>query len=133
MNFVDATVTGANERGLTLTLNGFDGGQAALVIPATEGAAGFGAGVTVGVRPEHVEVVDASAPDAIRLPVAQVEQLGGHGFIHCTLPDKGTMVVHFDGQSPTRAGDTVALRIPPAACHLFGRAEGEPALERRAA
>ena len=133
MNFVDATVTGATERGLALTLNGVDGGQASLVVPAAEGAAGFGTAVTVGVRPEHVEVVDAGTADAIRLPVSQVEQLGGHGFIHCTLPGKGTMVVQFDGQSPTRAGDTVSLRIPPGACHLFSRAEGEPALERRPA
>jgi ABC-type sugar transport system ATPase subunit len=85
------------------------------------------------LRKSYVEVVDAGTEDAIRLHVSQVEQLGGHGFIHCTLAGKGTMVVQFEGQSPTRAGDTVSVRIPPGACHLFSRAEGEPALERRPA
>jgi multiple sugar transport system ATP-binding protein len=129
MNFVDATVTAKNDCGVQLALAGFE--QEALIAVAVDPAAvEAGAKVTLGVRPEHVEVVDLSgAAGAIDVQIAQVEQLGGHGFIHCTLPvSKRTMVVQFQGQTLSRAGSTVSLRIPPGACHVFSTATGEPAV-----
>jgi multiple sugar transport system ATP-binding protein len=129
MNFVDATVTGRDDGGVQLELAGF-GPHATIAVAIDPASAEPGAKVTLGVRPEHVEVLESSgSAGAIDLQIAQVEQLGGHGFIHCTLPaDKRTMVVQFDGQTMHRAGSTVSLRIPPGACHVFGTATGEPAL-----
>jgi ABC-type sugar transport system ATPase subunit len=129
MNFVDATVTARDDRGIALTLAGFE--PAATIMVAIDPAAvETGARVALGIRPEHVEVVEASeAAGAIGVRIAQVEQLGGHGFIHCALPAGGrTLVVQFQGQTMSRAGAAVALRIPPGACHVFSTASGEPAL-----
>ena len=129
MNFIDATVVGKEARGVQLALAGFE--QAApLTIAIDPAAVEPGAKVTLGVRPEHVEVVGTSgSPGTIDVEIVQVEQLGGHGFIHCTLPQsKRTMVVQFQGQTVSRAGSMVTLRIPTGACHVFSTAAGEPAL-----
>jgi len=129
MNFVDATVTGKDERGITLALAGFEP-PAAIAVPIDPAVIEVGTSVTLGVRPEHIELADGDgASDTIAVQIAQVEQLGGHGFLHCALPDsKRAMVVQFQGQTATRAGTSVSLRIPAAACHVFGKADGEPAL-----
>ena len=129
MNFVDATVRAKNDRGIQLALAGFEQ-EASIAVAIDPVSVEPGAKVTLGVRPEHVEVVDSSgAAGAIDVQIAQVEQLGGHGFIHCTLPQsKRTMVVQFQGQTVSSAGSTVSLRIPPGACHVFSTATGEPAL-----
>ncbi|MBK9607313.1 MAG: ABC transporter ATP-binding protein [Betaproteobacteria bacterium] len=129
MNFIEAVVTARDGRGLTLALAGFEP-QATINVAVDPAAAAHGTAVMLGVRPEHLEVAEgAGAPDTVTVQIAQVEQLGGHGFIHCTLPtSKRSLVVQFQGQIASRAGATVTLRIPPAACHVFSTAAGEPAL-----
>ena len=128
MNFIEATVTAKVSRGVALALAGFEP-QATVSVAIDPAAVEQGATVMLGVRPEHLEVVDGSVAGAITVQIAQVEQLGGHGFIHCTLPaSKRSLVVQFQGQTASRAGAPVTLRIPPAACHVFSTAAGEPAL-----
>jgi len=131
MNFVDATVTGSDAGGLRLALAGFES-QAPVTVAVDPVAVAPGAKVTLGVRPEHVELADsADAAGVISLEIAQVEQLGGHGFLHCALPgSKRSMVVQFQGQTPSRVGTVAHLRIPAKACHVFQTAAGEPALAR---
>ena len=77
--------------------------------------------IVLGIRPEHARVLgDGETTPSIRLKVAQVEQLGGHGFIHCKLPETpATMVVQFEGQNRIHAGEEVRVAIPPASTHLF--------------
>jgi ABC-type sugar transport system ATPase subunit len=66
----------------------------------------------------------AGIDNTLRLKVLQVEQLGGHGFVHCELPDAShAMVVQFEGQNVIHAGSIVSIAIPPQACHVFAAGE----------
>jgi ABC-type sugar transport system ATPase subunit len=81
MNFVDATVTAGDIHGVRLALTGFEH-VAPIAVAIDPASVEPGAKVTLGVRPEHVEVIDgAGVAGDINLEIAQVEQLGGHGFM----------------------------------------------------
>jgi len=131
MNFLDATVVGRNERGVDVALTGFDG-HSPLSLAVNPVAVETGSRVTLGIRPEHAGIAASSgSPSAIGLRIAQVEQLGGHGFLHCALPATDrALVVQFQGQIAGRAGSDIAVDIPPQACHLFSTAPGAPVLPR---
>jgi multiple sugar transport system ATP-binding protein len=133
MNFLNATVVSRNDKAVDLALTGFEG-QPPLRVALDPDAVKQGDKVTLVIRPEHARVLDGpGAPDSIRLKVSQVEQLGGHGFVHCKLPETtNAMVVQFEGQNVIHAGSDVVVRIPPAACHVFSTAEGSPVLSSRA-
>jgi multiple sugar transport system ATP-binding protein len=121
MNFIDATVVGNEPDGIALALHGFDG-QPPVRLALAGRDIPYGTKVVLGVRPEHAHVVDAGASGAnvLRVDVAQVEQLGGHGFVHCHLPDStNALVVQFEGQNTVQAGAGVSIGIPPGKCHLF--------------
>ncbi len=131
MNFLDATVVGRNERGIDVALAGFDD-RSPLSLAVDPAAVEPGSRVTLGIRPEHAGIAPSSgSPSAIDLRIAQVEQLGGHGFLHCALPGTDrALVVQFQGQIAGRAGSDIAVDIPPQACHLFAATPDAPALPR---
>lgn len=111
MNFVPVT---AGENGQVSTLHG-----TAITLPCERQVAA-GTALTLGVRPEHLSLLET--PGALGLPikVSEVEQLGGHCLIYGSLPDDGTRVTaQCEGQQPTRIGDTVMLYADAATCHLF--------------
>ena len=57
--------------------------------------------------------------------VEQVEHLGGHSLLYGAVGDVdgARATAHVDGQTNVRAGDTVAVALPPAACNLFAADE----------
>jgi multiple sugar transport system ATP-binding protein len=115
MNFIAATVQGMSEGALQLAMQG--GGDAAISIPAN--AAGIGQPVTLGIRPEHIEIADGGLPVTVNL----TEQLGGNTVLYGTLANGQTLVVQLGGQAKARRGDEIEVRLPPALCHVFD-AEG---------
>ena len=129
MNFIDATVTDRKERGIDVALKGFDG-DSRMSIAASPASVRDGEQIVLGIRPEHARVLgDGEIAPSIRLKVAQVEQLGGHGFIHCKLPESpATMVVQFEGQNRIHAGEEVRVSIPPASTHLFHASDAGPVI-----
>jgi len=133
MNFIDASVVGKSAGGVDLALKGFES-LPPLGVRINPATVEVGAKVTLGVRPEHARVVgDGATGGAIPLKVAQVEQLGGHGFVHCTLPDStDSMVVQFEGQNVIHAGSEVFVAIPPESCHVFSCAPGAPVIAKAA-
>jgi multiple sugar transport system ATP-binding protein len=113
MNFLDGTVAGQSPDGLTIRL---DGGELVAVPPA--GAARErGTAVTVGIRPEHVELAD----DGLPLRVALTEQLGGNTVLYGALGAQQALVVQVVGQSGIKRGDTVRVRLAKENCHAFGQ------------
>src|SRR5258706_3330597 len=133
MNFIDATVVGRSNGSVDLALLGFDG-QPPIRVAVDAGAVQQGAKVTLGIRPEHARVLNGpQSTDSIRLKVAQVEQLGGHGYVHCKLPESpNSMVVQFTGQNVIEAGSEVNVDVPAGACHVFSTGAGSPVVPRRA-
>jgi multiple sugar transport system ATP-binding protein len=123
MNFLPATLQRAGPRSAELRLPHGAGVQVA----ADAARSAAGAPVTLGIRPEHLVLVDpADADDGNMLAarVALVEYLGDHLLLHVTahgLP--GTMCLKFAvGAVPPAAGDAVRLRLAPEHCLLFDAA-----------
>ena len=111
MNFLAATVSGGPASTLPLTLEG--GGE--IIVPLAAPAALAGQGVTVGIRPEHVETVATG----LALGVTLTEQLGGNTVLYGTLANGQPLVVQSVGQAQVKRGDVVHVRLPPDKCHVF--------------
>jgi multiple sugar transport system ATP-binding protein len=110
MNFLETRVNGLGPGGARVDLPG--GGI--LEVPV-EGAQ-EGAPVTLGVRPEHLEV---SERGELRGEVLVAERLGGTTFLHVQVEGGGLLTVQTDGENPVRMHDRVGLRPAAGHCHLF--------------
>ncbi|WP_375598105.1 ABC transporter ATP-binding protein [Devosia sp. Naph2] len=108
MNFISGTVA-ADGQSIALDLDG----SGALPIGRSLEP---GRKVTVGLRPEHVEVGPAGAAQ-ITLPVAVVESTGSLTYL--TTGGDPEMTVVITGRSDIRAGETVGLSIAPSRVHVF--------------
>ncbi len=112
MNLLTATTTeqGATYGSLTVPLS-----------PAQRNAL-TSAAVTIGVRPNDLDISTGGGVDAT---VEFVEELGSEAFLYCTTTDSGQEVVaRTDGLSTLRAGDRVSLVPKPAGVHLFDAETG---------
>jgi len=86
-----------------------------------------GAQVTIGVRPEDVEI--SNVPEAgLTVHVDIVEELGADGYLYGTAEQAGTsteVVARVDGRTHPSAGDTVYIQPKPAHVHIFNLESGE--------
>jgi multiple sugar transport system ATP-binding protein len=113
MNFLTARVRHDGSGGRSrLALDG--GGEMEMDV----GSAAGNDAVEIGIRPEHVELVDAG----IAMTVSLCEQLGGNSVLHGRIDGGQPMVVQTVGQSLIKRGEVVQVRLPAAACHVFDRA-----------
>jgi ABC-type sugar transport system ATPase subunit len=84
-----------------------------------------GSPLTVGVRPEHLDL----ASDGWPLKVDVVEQLGGISYLYGQVPSGERLVVAVPGQTDARAGATVKVAARSGSLHFFDAATaGEPSL-----
>jgi multiple sugar transport system ATP-binding protein len=75
--------------------------------------------VQLGLRPEHVGVVQPGAGDADAEAVL-VERLGDRTLVYAQLSDGLEVTAQAGGGSRIRMGDRIGLKIDGAAAHLFG-------------
>jgi multiple sugar transport system ATP-binding protein len=88
-------------------------------VPLPEGLATPRGALRLGVRPQHVRVVDGlPGPDAIPAAIDVVEPLGAETHLICTVGGQ-TVTARVDGAAPFRAGETIGLRFDPAGLHVF--------------
>jgi multiple sugar transport system ATP-binding protein len=110
-----------------------------LDLPATEGGVQFGntvhpveraamsaAGnkVTLGVRPEDLEISDHGIPVTVEV----VEELGADAYIYATLKsgeDSLPIVARVDGRTPPEKGSTVHFKAKEGHVHLFNVEDGQ--------
>jgi ABC-type sugar transport system ATPase subunit len=111
MNFLQGSVASHDASGVSVRLNG---GETVALSVATAPAAG--SPITLGIRPEHVELATGGVP----MKVALTEQLGGNTVLYGNLSDQQSLVVQVVGQSLIKRGDTVHVALPQASCHAFG-------------
>jgi len=123
MNFLEGTVAtnttdGASD-GMEVRLQG---GETVKITAVPSSRISAGALVCVGIRPEHIELVEQGLP----MKVTLTEQLGGNTVLYGSLGAPGTsdsvqqsLVVQVVGQSHYKRGDTVLVSMPAAACHVF--------------
>ncbi|MBN3751785.1 sn-glycerol-3-phosphate ABC transporter ATP-binding protein UgpC [Paraburkholderia sp. Tr-20389] len=84
--------------------------------------------ITLGIRPEHMRL-DGDA-QTLAVKSLLTEQLGEHSYVHVECAD-GTLIAKAPGDVAIRNGESLALRLPADACHLFD--EEGIALERSVA
>ena len=117
MNLLPAEVAGQG-KGLALAGGG-------TVKPRDTALPEAGRKVLLGVRPEHLRIVDGSANADLEMKVTAVEALGAdtlaHG--HAAESSGGDMLVaRLPGSSRVAAGDELPLAIEPGMTHLFDAA-----------
>ncbi|MGV3574303.1 MAG: ABC transporter ATP-binding protein [Devosia sp.] len=78
---------------------------------------------TLGVRPEHITIVEGTGSKFADLRVDLVENLGGQTVLYATTTDGQALTVVLEGQRHVELGSTVAAYIDPAKAHVFN-AEG---------
>ena len=122
MNFIEARVASVSGSRVELALAG---GSAIELGPEAFDAAASralraGDPVTLGIRPEHVQLdVPAGRDATLDLPCQVVEQMGDSHLLHARLPQGGTFTLRGSGDARHRPGDRLRLALPAAHCHLF--------------
>jgi ABC-type sugar transport system ATPase subunit len=89
-----------------------------LLLPNPGGKMAAGDAVTIGIRPEHCDVVDTGAVD-LEVAIDLAEQLGGETFFYCSAPGIAELTVQESGQLLRARGDTLKLRFRRDHLHLF--------------
>ena len=124
MNFLGGRIARADRSGALVELE-----QGPTVEVALDAASvRQGDPVTLGIRPEHIHLDEASG---LRFRVLLTEQLGSTSFLHLDDGRGGRLVVQEAGQTGIGRDQEVGLALPPRACHLFRADAGERALPRR--
>jgi len=130
MNFLSVKVTGADRDGVRIATDA-NPQHVAAAIPVHADAGTVGQSVTLGIRPEHIQLRRSSTGElALTATIEQLERLGATSFLYCALPGGEKLTVQAAGQVDQRAGEEVEVCFPAGHAHLFAKTEGEPALER---
>ena len=106
MNFVAATVesaTSVSSKGLGVT------------VPMTVALPGKGAGVTLGLRPQHLLLDTKGKTHRVEM----TEALGGISFMHLTSPTGERLVLESREDPDVKMGDMVGISFKPADVMAF--------------
>ena len=76
-----------------------------------------GEAVTLGIRPEHLDVVTQDAD--LTAQVDLLEQLGSETYLYATAPGLPQLCLRHEGQLRLARGESVGLRAQRANIHLF--------------
>ena len=126
MNLMEARVEAREREHLTLSGGGLL--RAVRLDLAAPADLSPGAPVTIGIRPDQVEIV-GEGEGHLKGIVRLVERLGVESHVHVELPDGRGLLANVRGTHPVRAGEAVHLALPGPHLHVFNAA-GE-ALVRR--
>jgi multiple sugar transport system ATP-binding protein len=124
MNFVETTVEGDR-----LVADGFE----YPIDAGTADAVGATGTVTLGIRPEDVGLVDERETDHdLPATVTVVEPMGNENNVHFELPgvEEDFIAVTAESVDPAH-GESVVVRFPEDAVHLFDGETGETLRNRR--
>jgi multiple sugar transport system ATP-binding protein len=113
MNFLEGEVAGVS--GDALTVRGKSGAPFKLPVNGARPETGP---VTIGIRPQHLRIVDPGA-GGLSGEVQIAEHLGGETFLYVVLPSEETLVVEVPGQVTAHTGERVGIDFEPGAHHLF--------------
>ncbi|NBQ40278.1 MAG: TOBE domain-containing protein, partial [Alphaproteobacteria bacterium] len=114
MNLMPGEVTGVENGSAKVVLKG-----GAQISVDTHGKSISNGPVTVGIRPEHIGVGQAGAPNSVPGKVVLSEHLGGETMLYVETSAIPQCVVKTDGLASQKIGETVSLSLPANTCHLF--------------
>jgi multiple sugar transport system ATP-binding protein len=116
MNFLKAKAT---QSGKTISVTLSDGSKISL--PAQNAKLEGTQDVTLGIRPEHIQIVEKGKCDT-KGTVRLAEYLGSETMFYLSMADGADISAKADGLSKAKPGQTLNLNLPPEACHLFDSA-----------
>ncbi len=119
MNFLDGTVVAGTDGAMEFQGTGL---TAALDESVDSGLAGRD--TVLGVRSEHVMVVDADAPGAIPATVSLIEPLGDATLLFFDHGGPRRLVAKVDPDLPVAAGDAIHVALDTGNIHLFDAERG---------
>ena len=114
MGFLPVSVTDVGEQGVEVSLPG----DVRLWVPVSHQGVAVGGLFTLGVRPEHLSELGHGEARLMTTAVL-VEHLGGETFTHAQTVQGHDLMVKGDGLSTVVAGQTLAVGLSGARCHLF--------------
>ncbi|XZG71363.1 ABC transporter ATP-binding protein [Chitinibacteraceae bacterium HSL-7] len=117
MNLLEATVTAASATSVTVKLT--NGSQFAASVDGSN--AKVGDSVTIGIRPEHIDVVGGEASNSADVRVDLIEHLGDHVLAYVEIPGlKDIISLKLPGNATSlKYGDSVKVQFPEQHCQLF--------------
>jgi lactose/L-arabinose transport system ATP-binding protein len=115
MNFLKAKVTGADSATLQLSHPAFEAGTLSLT-HLSAGKAKVGDTVTVGLRPEHLDV--SAATPLLKLTADFAENLGGSTQIYARTGEE-TIIILANGRPDLTPGAQITAGIDPRYIYLF--------------
>jgi multiple sugar transport system ATP-binding protein len=115
MNFVQARVEALDPPTLMLK------GGKRIVLARNDYAVAVGQDVTLGVRPNDLLPDPAGA---LHLEVSSVEVLGTDSYVYATTQAGDPLIMHSQGQTRIRIGETFTAGPKPDCVHLFDAASG---------
>jgi ABC-type sugar transport system ATPase subunit len=128
MNLLPAKVTSVMQDAVDVTLAA---GGAMATLPFRAGVDAIGQDVTLGIRPEHVELKGGQDGElGLTGTIELTERLGAASFLYCALADGTKLTVQVAGEAEGRPGDRIDVNIPAGRTHLFDATEAAVAFER---
>ncbi|MGX9355503.1 ABC transporter ATP-binding protein [Roseobacteraceae bacterium S113] len=108
------------ERPANLFVAQFIGSPRMNVMPASSvtGVALADGATQVGIRPEHIELVEAGQ-GAVQGTVDVLEYLGADTFVILSCGEAGQITVRLSGDSALKPGDALGLHFAPEHMHMF--------------
>jgi multiple sugar transport system ATP-binding protein len=114
MGFLKGKVSGVASTGCEVTL---DAGTK-INLPFTNAQQSVGDAVTLGIRPEHLEL--AKEGDCQLKVVADVsERLGSDTYCHVRTASGEALTLRIRGDLASQYGETLNLHLDSTHCHLF--------------
>jgi lactose/L-arabinose transport system ATP-binding protein len=113
MNFLPGKVVEATEAGVRIAPEGADGRTVEARLHGARPAAG--AAVTLGMRPEHLEI----AAEGLPLTVDMEEDLGGVSYLHARTPAGQPVVLERRGNREQFEGRRIAATVRPEQALVF--------------
>ena len=114
MNFLPGQVSGLGTAGVQVTV----GGSTAWTARVQPRGTSAGAAVTLGIRPEHIQLGQGPG----RAAVVHVERLGELSQVYLQaegLPQEAPPLLVKTDRDDVRLGDRVNFGLPPESCHCF--------------
>ncbi|MBU1365125.1 MAG: sn-glycerol-3-phosphate ABC transporter ATP-binding protein UgpC [Gammaproteobacteria bacterium] len=115
MNFLAATIAAVGDREITIELA--NGLHLPVAVPDMRNAA-IGQSLTLGLRPEHLQV-DGSGIASLSGRIMAVEHLGSESYLYVEQAGGAPLVVKSPGSSGAGVGERISVGIPAHACHFF--------------
>jgi len=115
MNFISSKILSKNEKGTEVDLFG----SAKINISKKSKISLEGDLVTIGIRPEHL-LINKDSNATWESKVFVVEKLGSGTFLYLEKENE-PLVVHTDGDTDIKVGDTIKIGFDASRCHLFDK------------